>query len=242
MASRTRSELSQVTPVGRLSFPTLFRKRAAKGSAVEKYSTGFVLPASAKTDPKFVAIFEEVVRVGREQFGPGFDAGVKSGKYQIPFHFGGGEDKGYEPDDIYFNASSVTVRPKVVDASMQVVEDGDERVYGGVHGRISVTAFSYDNVNKGVGLGLNNVQILRPGEPFNGIRVNAEDEFSVDEDAVGDLSDLEGKTPAYSGENEPEDPPPAAEKPRRGSKAAKSAAPAAAAAGSKPLALSDLMG
>lgn len=239
MASRTRSELSMMTPVGRLSFPQLFEKRAAPGSARETYSVGFVLPAAKKTDPLFVAIFEEVVRVGREQFGPGFDAGVKSGKYAIPFHFGGGEGKGYAPDDIFFNASSQSVQPKVVDAAMNRVEEGDERVYGGVFARITVTPYTYDNVNKGVSLGLNNVQILRPGEPFNGIRVAAEDEFSVDEDAIGDLGDIENGGDA---DDEPEPEPEPVKAPAKRGRPKKGEAAPAAAAATRPFALSDLMG
>lgn len=68
--------------------------------------------------------------------------------------------------------------PQIVDGDGQDILSSNE--FGsGDWGRVSVTAFGYDQkVNKGVSFWLNNIQFLEKGEPLSG-RSNAADDFGT---------------------------------------------------------------
>ena len=76
-----------------------------------------------------------------------------------------------------FTASSKNA-PGVVDAAVQPILD-PRKVYSGVWGRVNISFFPYNNNGKkGIGCGLNHVQVLRDGEPLVD-RVSAEDAFGA---------------------------------------------------------------
>jgi hypothetical protein len=83
--------------------------------------------------------------------------------------------------DAYFiNANSATA-PGIVDASCDPILDRSE-VYSGVYGRASVNFYAFNsNGNRGIAVGLNNLQKLRDGEPLGG-KSRAEDDFATDND------------------------------------------------------------
>ena len=90
------------------------------------------------------------------------------------------------PDDpayanAYFvNANSATA-PGIVDADRNPVLTRSE-VYSGVYGRASITFYAFNsNGNKGIACGLNNLQLIRPGEPLGG-KASAESDFATDDD------------------------------------------------------------
>lgn len=88
----------------------------------------------------------------------------------------------------FLNASS-RQKPGVIDRYKQPIEDPLE-LYSGCYGRASLTFFPYSQAgNRGIGVGLNNLQKLADGEPLGG-RIRAEDEFDEwtedeDDDLLG---------------------------------------------------------
>ena len=90
------------------------------------------------------------------------------------------------PDDpayanaYFINANSPTA-PGIVDADRQPVLTRSE-VYSGVYGRASINLYAFNsNGNKGIACGLNNLQLIRPGEPLGG-KASAESDFATDAD------------------------------------------------------------
>ena len=80
----------------------------------------------------------------------------------------------------FLNANS-TQKPGIVDRDLNEILDPDE-VYSGCWGRASINFFPYNsNGNKGVGVGLNNIQKLKDGERLGGARASAEDDFGGDD-------------------------------------------------------------
>jgi len=72
------------------------------------------------------------------------------------------------------------MRPGLVDENVQAIISEDE-FYAGCYARASITAYAYAKGNNGVGIGLQNIQKLREGEPFAG-RSNPTDDFGPPSD------------------------------------------------------------
>lgn len=79
-----------------------------------------------------------------------------------------------------FAAAKSKTRPGVVDQNVQPILSAEE-FYAGCYARATVTVYYFDKAgNKGVALGLQNIQKIRDGQPFSG-RSRAEDDFgSID--------------------------------------------------------------
>ena len=68
-------------------------------------------------------------------------------------------------------------KPGIVDKDLNEILDPDE-VYSGCWGRASINFFPFNtNGNKGVGVGLNNIQKLKDDEPLGAARASAESDF-----------------------------------------------------------------
>lgn len=184
-----------ITPEFRVSFPVVFKPVAftdANGVQQEpKYSMTMLF--DKKTDLKDLKAL--VVKAGRAKW-PEFDAWLKekkpdgTPKIRLPFRDGDANPlEGYK-GTVYCSASS-KLRPGLVDNNRQPILNA-EQFYAGCYARAELTAYAYDvKGNRGVALGLQNIQFLRDGQPFSG-RSKAEDVF----DAVGG-----GENPSdYSGE------------------------------------------
>ena len=90
------------------------------------------------------------------------------------------------PDDeayagsYFINANSAT-KPGVVDASCQPILDTSE-LYSGIYGRASINFYAFNtNGNKGVGVGLNNIQKLKDDDRLGAARASAESDFGGDD-------------------------------------------------------------
>jgi hypothetical protein len=84
--------------------------------------------------------------------------------------------------------------PSVVDAKgMPVPADREaDETYNGRWARISVNPYWYDNDDKGVSLGLVNVQLLWNDDPLAGGKAKASSDFEPVEGALDDMGELEG--------------------------------------------------
>jgi hypothetical protein len=78
---------------------------------------------------------------------------------------------------MYFLNAKSDRKPGIVDKDLNEILDPDE-VYSGCWGRASINFYPYDfNGNRGVGVGLNNIQKLKDGERLGAALATAEDDF-----------------------------------------------------------------
>jgi hypothetical protein len=186
-----------------LSFPNLVTPRAGqKPGSKAKYSGSFVFYPEQLATPAgkatIAAINAAVLAVATSKFGATGAEMIKKGKLNTPLR-DDAEAKDYPEGSLFFNARSEQ-KPACV-FSYADVETGkvkkmtdDEikkEMYAGAKVRVSITAFYYDvEGNKGIGVGLNNLQKVGEGTRIDG-RKAAEDEFDVDLSAApADISSI----------------------------------------------------
>ena len=174
-----QNPIAVVTNEVRLSFVHLFTPYSNQADKEPKYSTTVLVPKSDfATKQKIDAAIAAAVQEGVSSKWNGVRPPVVS----VPVHDGDGvrpsdgmpfgeECKGHW----VFTASSKQA-PGIVDQAIQPVLNQTE-VYSGMYARVSIRFFAYfSNGKKGIGIGLNNVQKTRDGEPLGG-RTSATDDF-----------------------------------------------------------------
>jgi hypothetical protein len=114
---------------------------------------------------------------------------------RAPFRDGAEKEdlEGYGPDVVFATASSET-RPGVVDQQVRPLTAADNAIYAGCYAQAYVRPFAYDRAgNRGVSIGLGNVQKVRDGEPFSGNRRPEDDFQSLTEEDNGTGIDALGE-------------------------------------------------
>lgn len=82
---------------------------------------------------------------------------------------------------MYFLNCNSTQKPGIVDKDLNEILDPDE-VYSGCWGRASINFFPFNtNGNKGIGVGLNNIQKLKDDDRLGAARASAESDFGGDD-------------------------------------------------------------
>lgn len=174
-ANTNRSATQVKTGVGRASYVNVFTPRLNDLSGNEEYSMSFLIP---KTDTATLTALRVAARAAVEAKWP--DENRRPKNLRSPFRDGDVE-KADDPSyvgHVWINVKSGD-RPGVVDARVQPVIDPREFVSGD-YCRISVNASAYDKKgNRGVSFWLNNIQVVRKGEPLGGVRRRAEDDFDA---------------------------------------------------------------
>jgi hypothetical protein len=143
-----------------------------------KYSVSMIFPKDTTDIEK---LEEAVAEAAHEKFGKKLPKNFRS-----PIRDGDEEREDREEyQNSWFMNASTTRRPGIVDyKSGDIVDSDDEDVgiYSGCTCRASIAFFGYDQQgNKGVGVGLNNVQVLKRGSRLDGTR-SAESDFGDAED------------------------------------------------------------
>lgn len=166
-----------LTPKARLSYPNLFRAKAAAAGQEPKFSCALLFSPEAQATPEFAAMKAAAQAAAVEKWGAGkIPAGLRN-----PFRDAGekSDKAGYEAGWVFINVSS-SQRPGVVQntsAGLQPIIDENE-VYAGCWVIASVNPYAYDaSGNRGVSFGLNNVMKVGEGESLGG-RSRAEDDFA----------------------------------------------------------------
>lgn len=178
-----------ITGEVRLSWPNLFEPTTAPGSDTPKYNTMILIP---KTDTKTIEALRAAEKAAAEAAKDTKFNGKVPPKLKSIIKDGDGEnDEGEKYSDLYperaghyFMTVSTGVQspPQVVDRQLNPIMDRSQ-VYSGVYARVSLGSFAFNtNGNRGVSFGLNNVQILRDGDPLDG-RTTAADDFEALEGA-----------------------------------------------------------
>lgn len=144
------------TPIGRFSFPHIFTPRAPAPGAEAKYSLAVIWDEDAQKSPEYKAMVQEIMKVARELFG---DSAEEVLRRNPPIRDAAEKDfSGYEQGHKFANFKSKQ-QPGIVDAKLQDVIDSGY-AYPGCMGRVTFGPYAYDvSGNKGVALGLNNIQV-----------------------------------------------------------------------------------
>lgn len=176
--TKVKNPTKVVTGVVRLSYCNVWQPKSINGGE-EKYSTSIIIP---KKDTSTIEKIERAIDAAIEE-GIGKFGGKKpnKGALKLPLRDGDVEkdDEAYK-DSYFINANSKTA-PQIVDGNVEPILERSE-VYSGVYARVSINFYAFNvNGNKGVAVGLGNIQKVKDGEPFGG-RSNALDDFESLED------------------------------------------------------------
>lgn len=174
-----------VTGLVRFSYCNIFRSRAFKEGQDAEYSVCLLIPKDdKKTLAKIKAAVDEAVEAGiSSKWG-----GKQPKNLHLPLRDGDEEraDEAPEYEGMFFLNAKSKEKPGIVDRDRNEILDPDE-VYSGCWGRASINFYPYDrNGNRGVGVGLNNIQKIKDGEHLGAARASAEDDFDDDFQAAED--------------------------------------------------------
>lgn len=167
------------TPIGILSFPTLFSPRPRAQGAEPVYGCSILFDKAAQNTPAFEAMRRGVREAIDEKAGPG-KSQDKAFVATLRNPFRPCSEKAYQgydiPGGVFINPWTKS-RPGVVDARRNEIIMPED-VWAGQLVRASVTPYFYHNSgNKGVSFALNNIQVCRTdGVRLDG-RKQAKDEF-----------------------------------------------------------------
>lgn len=173
-----------LTPMFRVSFPNVFKAKAAFEGQEAVYSVQMLFPKS--TDLK--ELKKLCAEVATKKWGPK-EKWPKN--LRMPFKDGNEKNLDNYKDMIVIEARS-KMQPGLVDQKVQPIIDAGE-FYAGCWARATLTCYAYEKAgNKGVSFGLQNLQKMKDDVAFSGKR-NAKDDFEVIEtDESGSDSSNEG--------------------------------------------------
>ena len=174
-------ETGFVTGEVRFSYVNLVTPRVPTNGGEPKYSATLLIPKSdTVTKAKLDAAINAAIQKGvSEKWG-----GQMPARPHVPVYDGdgvrdNGESFGPECKGHWVLTASSKQQPGVVDRNVQRVID-TTKIYSGMYGYAQLNCFAYLNAGKrGVGIGLQNVQIIRDGEQLAGNRQAPEDVFNA---------------------------------------------------------------
>ena len=169
-------------PKTRWSYANVWDPKSINGGT-PKYSVSLIIPKSdVATVKKIEAAIQAAYEEGESKL-KGSSKSVPSLKIlKTPLRDGDLErpDDAAYADSYFINANSATA-PGIVDADCNPILTRSE-VYSGVYGRASINLYAFNsNGNRGIACGLNNLQLIRAGEPLGG-KASAESDFATDAD------------------------------------------------------------
>lgn len=163
-----------VTGKVRLSYAHLLEPTAIEEGQDKKYSVSLIIP---KDDTVTLKKIEAAVAAAKDQ-GKTKWGGKVPAKLKLPLRDGDEErpdDEAYK-NSFFLNCSSKT-KPQIVDKALNEIIDADQ-VYSGMYARVSLNFYPFDTSgNRGIAVGLGNVQKLADGGPLSG-RTSAADDFA----------------------------------------------------------------
>lgn len=165
-----------ITGLCRLSYVNIFRSRSFSDGQDAKYSCCLLIPKKdTKTLDKIQEAIDEAIEKGiSEKWG-----GKTPKNLHLPLRDGDEEraDEAPEYEGMMFLNANSNSKPGIVDADLNEILDADE-VYSGCWGRASINFYPYDTKgNRGIAVGLNNVQKIKDGDRLGGSRASAESDF-----------------------------------------------------------------
>jgi hypothetical protein len=155
------------TPVGRLSFPSLFTPTSFSEEQEKKFECTLLFPKDSADLSKMKALAADAVQ---EKFGDKVPRILRN-----PFRDGDEKDLDGYAGHWYVKFSSAK-RPRLYDLALSEIIDPDE-IYAGCYVRVSASVYAYSKAgNNGVAFGLLGVQKVKDGSAF-GTVFKAEEDF-----------------------------------------------------------------
>lgn len=174
-----------LTPKFRVSFPQVFEKSSYNNGTLRYSLTGLFYPKAftEKENAKWKAIKEKLAEVCKEFFKKDIKTMKEDRSFKIPFHKGSEKTyQGYgDPDMVFFSMANSKRRPAIVNAKTgeHITADNAEEFYAGCWARASVNPYAFDNIGKGLAIGLGNIEKLKDDDSFEGF-TSAEEDFGGD--------------------------------------------------------------
>lgn len=163
-----------ITPEVTACFVNVFEPRADLNGN-EKYSVALVFDPDADLSELKVAILNAAENHwGDKAAGMLRDGTIRNPLNQQAEKYAKGT-AGFNDSGVYLNAKSNN-QPGIVDAQVKPILDRN-KVYSGCRIRADINFFPYWEKGTGVGVGLNNIQLVGPGERLSGGR-SAESAFT----------------------------------------------------------------
>jgi len=176
------SSTKVITGKVRFSYAHVFEPSAINEGDDKKYSVSILIP---KTDTATLAKINKAVEAAKQE-GKGKWNGKIPPVLKLPLRDGDAErpdDEAYE-GMMFLNASSKN-KPGIVDENRDELMSKDE-FYSGCWGRASVNLYAFNvSGNKGIAVGLNNLQKLEDGDRLSGGGASAAEDFGSDDDLLG---------------------------------------------------------
>lgn len=167
-----------ITSKVRFSYANVFEPTAMEEGKEKRYNISILIP---KKDKALLKKIEDAIQCALEE-GKGKFGGSIPKKYKHPLRDGDEE----RPEDetyaghFFINANS-NRKPGIVDADLNPIMDKED-FYSGCYGRASVNFYAFNTAgNKGIAVGLNNLQKLEDGEHLGGTASSPEDDFGDDD-------------------------------------------------------------
>jgi len=166
----------------RWSYANVWEPKSINGGT-PKYSVSLIIPKSDKaTIQKIKAAIEAAYKEGETKLKGNGKSIPSLVSLKTPLRDGDidrPDDPAYE-NAYFINANSNTA-PGIVDSACYPVLDRSQ-VFSGVYGRASITFYAFNsNGNRGIACGLQNLQLIREGEPLGG-KASAESDFATEDD------------------------------------------------------------
>ena len=166
----------------RWSYVNAWEPKSINGGA-PKYSVSLIIPKSdTKTIEKIQAAIQAAYEEGQGKLKGNGKSVPALSVLKTPLRDGDAErpdDEAYA-DSYFVNANSGTA-PGIVDADLNPILTRSQ-VYSGVYGRASINLYAFNsNGNRGIACGLNNLQLIRAGEPLGG-KASAESDFATEDE------------------------------------------------------------
>lgn len=173
-----------VTPRFRVSFPSVFQKASYNGGTERFSLTALFFPKlfTEGEKKKWKAILAALDQVSMEAFKKPM-AQLDRGVYKTPFHKG--DEKEYEgygdPDMRYCSLANSKRKPEILDyrTKREITDANSDLFYAGCWARASVNPYAFNNIGKGLALGLGNIEKLKDDKSFEGF-TKAKDDFADD--------------------------------------------------------------
>ena len=183
MSNKVKNPMKVITGEDtRWSYANVWEPKSINGGT-PKYSVSLIIPKSdTKTIAKIKAAIEAAYVEGEAKLKGNSKSVPPLKSIKTPLRDGDVE----RPDDpAYANAYFINAnnrnKPGIVDVDRNEIID-HSAVYSGVYGRASINLYAFNsNGNRGIACGLNNLQLIRAGEPLGG-KASAEADFATDDD------------------------------------------------------------
>ena len=163
----------------RLTFPQLFVAKQVQGQGEAKFSAAFLLP---RNHPQLKEIEAALVAVATEKWGPKTGEILKALKAADKLCIHDGDAKsdydGYAGQ--YFINASNKIRPLVIDANRNPIEQSSGVIYSGCYVNVKLEFWAQDNqFGKRINASLLGVQFAKDGERLAGGSVATVDDFEA---------------------------------------------------------------